>query len=224
MSKFGNKVKEITSKDFSSFKIKSTPKVPSIIVFYASWCGYCQMLVPEYNKLSNTSGIKVYSIEADVPGNKEIFQHFQVQGFPTIRYVNKLGEIDMETYYGDRDAKSMLKYIKEKGTKGGAKRKQVKKTQKGGCVGKRCNGHCKGGKCKKKVPACGKCKGKCKGGQCKRQRGGSIKTVKKVVKKVVKSVKKMVGGKRKPAKKTNKRRVKKTTTRKPKKTIKRRRK
>ena len=112
MAKFsGAKVIELSKKDFdNSFKIKSGKS--GMVVFYAPWCHFCQMLVPEYKKLSMKSGIKVYAINVDE--NQEVTSNFGVQGFPTIKYVNKLGEIDGETYYGERDAESMMKFIKEK--------------------------------------------------------------------------------------------------------------
>jgi thiol-disulfide isomerase/thioredoxin len=231
----GGNVINLKRKDFdSSFKLKKAPGKDGLIVWFANWCGYCVQLAPQYKELSKKSGIKLYAVEVDTSGCQDVFEHYMVQGFPSIRFISKTGNIDMNNYMGERDVASMMKYIKEKGTTGGAK-KVVKKTQ---CGGAKCKKNCKckkvvkktqcgGSKCKKnckckkvaKKSGCKKCE-KCKGGKCNAHKGGSIKSVKKVVKKVVKkavkSVKKMVGGKkitkktkRKPTKKTNKRRKKK---------------
>jgi len=232
----GAKVITLSAKDFdSSMKLKKKPGKNTLIVFHANWCGFCLQLAPVYKQLSSKT--KVYSIEADLPGSSEIFQHYQIQGFPSIRYMDKNGKIDTENYYGERDVASMIKYIKEKSTSGGAKRKAAKKPAKKQvkkCVGKGCKGKCSG-KCKKQKGGCsgGKCSGACKGGACKAHKGGAkkkrgrgrpkdttMKKIKKKVQKSLKKVKKMLGGKkkkvakktinkRKPARKTIKKRGKK---------------
>ena len=190
MAKFsgiGSNVKTLMKKDFdNNYKIKSTKK-SGMVVFFATWCGYCEMLVPEYKKLSKKTGINVYAI--DVDKNPEVTRFFQVQGFPTIRYVNSKGEIDSKTYMGERTANEMIKYIKSRGMKGGGIIKKIKKRVV--CKGK----ECKKVKCKcKKVM---KCKGKSCKGKCEK------KCNKKVVKKVVKKnpVKK-VPLKKKPTRKS----------------------
>ena len=127
--------------------------------------------------------------------------------------MNKLGEIDSETYYGERDVESMYKFIKDKSTSGGAKKplpkpikkpikkvaKKPAKEQKGGCGSHQCGGGCKGGKCKPQ-----------KGGAEKKKRGRGRpkdptlvkmkKKVKKTMKKLKKvskvTLKKMLGGKK----------------------------
>lgn len=123
------KVINLTRKDFDgSFKLKKAPGKDGLIVFHANWCGFCVQLAPQYVELSKKAGIKLYAVEVDTSGCQDIFEHYQIQGFPSIRFISKNGNIDMENYMGDRDVASMMKYIKEKGTKGGAK----KKAQRGG--------------------------------------------------------------------------------------------
>jgi len=211
----GAKVINLKRKDFdNSMKLKKAPGKSGLIAFHANWCGYCVQLSPVYKELSKKSGIKIYAIEVDTPGCKEIFEHYMVQGFPSIRYIGGNGKIDTENYYGERDVASMMKYIKEKSTSGGAKRKVAKKQVKK-CSGKGCKGKCSG-KCKKQKGGCsgGKCSGACKGGACKAHKGGAKKkTIKKrkPAKKIVKKRKpaKKTIKKRKPAKKTIKKRRKK---------------
>ena len=199
MAKFigsDSKVKELLEKDFDkSSKIKSKPGQSGIIVFFATWCGFCSMLVPEFKKLSKKSGIKTYCVDADK--NPKLMQKFQVQGFPSLRFVSKDGKVSMENYYGERDAKSMLEYIKGKKMIGGSKmKKEIKK-----CVGKKCGGKCKDKKCKNGGKKCigKKCGGKCTGGKCKPQKGGKkpVKKVKKSTKKPVRKVKKKIIKKKK---------------------------
>lgn len=216
----GAKVINLKRKDFdNSMKLKKAPGKPGLIAFHANWCSFCVQLSPVYKELSKKSGIKIYAIEVDAPNCKEIFEHYMVQGFPSIRYISKDGKIDSENYYGERNITSLQKYIKEKSTSGGAKRKVAKKQVKK-CTGKGCKGKCSG-KCKKQKGGCsgGKCKGACKGGACKKQKGGAkkrgrgrpkdstIKKLKKKINKSIKKVKKMLGGKKKKVvKKTVKKR------------------
>jgi thiol-disulfide isomerase/thioredoxin len=124
--KFGKNIKHLTEKDFINYKIKNNNK-NGIVVFYATWCGYCQMLVPEYKKLGDMKKINVYAI--DVDKNPNLTQYFEIQGYPTIKRVNKLGEIK-ETYNGERTANNMLMYIlKQKGGKKHCKGITLKKTR-----------------------------------------------------------------------------------------------
>jgi thiol-disulfide isomerase/thioredoxin len=115
--KFGKNVKNLTENDFVNYKIKNNNK-KGIVVFYATWCGYCQMLVPEYKKLGDMKKINVYAI--DIDKNPNLIQYFNIEGYPTIKRVNKLGEIK-ETYTGERNVKDMLSYILNQ--KGGYKKK-----------------------------------------------------------------------------------------------------
>ena len=206
-----SKVVNVTAKDFdsSSFKLKKKPSSAGLIVFHAKWCGFCVQLSAEYKKLAAKSGVTLYSIDADLPGSSDIFAHFSVSGFPTIKFMSKDGKVSSETYMGDRSVDAMMKHIKSSGMSGGGKKKKVVKKAAKKCT-KGCSGKCSGGKCKKVVKKC-KCKGKkCVGGQCKKaQKGGNLKKdikktlkkVKKVLKKSLKKVKKMVGGKKKKVRK-----------------------
>ncbi len=215
----GGKVANISRKHFDdSFKLKKSPGKSSLIVFHQPWCGFCVQLAPEYKKIST----KVYSVNGELPGSDEVFAHFGVTGFPTIRFMSKDGKVDSKTYLGERDTSSMMKYIKSSGMSGGAKKKVVKKKK---CTGTKCSGKCHGGKCKKVKKPVKKCKckgkGKCTGGKCKAQKGGakkrgrgrpkdgSLKKMKKAVKKTLKKVKKMLGGKKKKAVKKSKKSIKK---------------
>jgi thioredoxin-related protein len=215
----GGKVSNISRKDFdASFKLKKSPGKNSLIVFHQPWCGFCVQLAPEYKKIST----KVYSVNGELPGSDELFAHFGVTGFPTIRFLSKDGKVGSKTYLGERDASSMMKFIKSAGMSGGGKKKVVKKKK---CVGKSCNGKCKNGKCKKVqkgAKKCKKCKGKCIGKQCKKQKGAKkrgrprdvpMKKLETAVIKSLKKIKKMLGGKKKkPAKKSIKKRKPKRKT------------
>ena len=180
----GAKIINISRKDFdSSFKLKKKPGMNSMVVFHQPWCGFCVQLAPEYKKLSKKAGIKVYSMNGELPGSDEVFAHFGVQGFPTMRPMSKDGNVGSKTYLENRDVETMFKFIKSPGMSGGAKKNKVVKKKK--C--QKCKGKCVGGQCKKSVKKC-KCKGKCVGGQCKKVQKGGSKIMKSIIKKVRKDI------------------------------------
>ena len=84
-----------------------------LVVIYAEWCGYCQMLAPEWKKFAKESKYMVKAINADNGSNKKIVNKIGVQGFPTIKYVNSEGKIG-ETFSGERNIEEFEKYLAKK--------------------------------------------------------------------------------------------------------------
>jgi protein disulfide-isomerase A1 len=82
------------------------------------WCGHCKSLEPIYKELGEAyegkDDIVIAKMDAtanDVPDDK-----IQVQGFPTIKFVSKKGEV--KEYEGGRTLEDFKKFLeKETGTK-----------------------------------------------------------------------------------------------------------
>ncbi|CAF0744042.1 unnamed protein product [Rotaria sordida] len=77
------------------------------VEFYASWCGHCQQLTPEWKRAATAlKGIvKVGAVDADT--HKSLGQQYGVSGFPTIKIfgTNKRSPTD---YQGGRTADAIV--------------------------------------------------------------------------------------------------------------------
>ena len=114
------KIKELSEKDYKIDKkvIIMNNKKTGLVVFYNYWCGYCQMVKPEFIKLTKNKKYNFYAVHGENPLNRKIFEHFLIQGVPQIRYIYKNGKIG-DIYNGERNAQSMLQALNGKYQKGG---------------------------------------------------------------------------------------------------------
>ena len=123
------------SKISSLFKIGT----PMFVEFYATWCGHCVKLAPEWTKLIGlvkkeyeNKELAIVSVESKVI-NKDIDRVLKqahvgkVEGFPTIGLIHNNKWF---VYNGKRVAKDMLDFINENlsGMKGGKRRKTKKRS------------------------------------------------------------------------------------------------
>ncbi len=68
-------------------KVKNS-KIPVMVNFSAVYCGFCMMLEPLYNRLSDHYGDKLSFLKlmVDEPQNQEILHHTAVEGTPTLKF------------------------------------------------------------------------------------------------------------------------------------------
>ena len=74
------KVTELSSIDYkidNKVFIMNNKKA-GLVVFYNYWCGYCQMVKPEFIKLTKNKKYNFYAVHGENPLNKKIFQHFLI--------------------------------------------------------------------------------------------------------------------------------------------------
>lgn len=93
-------------------KIIMNSEKPTMIFFYAPWCGHCKTAKPEFQKLMQKAKGQAFMIDCDK--HKEIAQKYNVQGFPTIRYYpNGPKNGNPREYMGDRSANNMFQFMSQ---------------------------------------------------------------------------------------------------------------
>ena len=115
-NKFSSSI-EVTIKDFKlkdgEYFLKNNGK-KGLLLIYAPWCGYCQMLAPEwkrfYTKHKDNYVIKSLNVENKQAGNNKISEALGVQGFPTIKTIETSGKIT-KNFEGERNIKNFEKYL-----------------------------------------------------------------------------------------------------------------
>jgi thioredoxin 1 len=76
----------------ASFQQLVASETPTLVDFFATWCGPCKAMTPILEQVKSDLGehIRIYKI--DVDKNREIASQFNVQGVPTLM-VFKNGEL-----------------------------------------------------------------------------------------------------------------------------------
>ena len=67
----------------SKFKEIVSSSTPTLVDFYATWCGPCQAMMPVLEQLKNKMGNQVRILKIDVDKNQDIADKFKVRGVPT---------------------------------------------------------------------------------------------------------------------------------------------
>jgi thioredoxin 1 len=75
-----------------SFKDIVQSSTPTLVDFFATWCGPCKAMAPVLDQLKNEMGAQVRILKIDVDKNPEVAAKFQVRGVPTF-VLYKSGEI-----------------------------------------------------------------------------------------------------------------------------------
>ena len=61
---------------------------PTLVDFFATWCGPCRMQAPILEEVKKTLGDKVNIIKIDIDQNQPVAQRYNVQSIPTLIVFN----------------------------------------------------------------------------------------------------------------------------------------
>jgi thioredoxin 1 len=68
----------------SKFKEIISAEVPTLVDFYATWCGPCKTLHPTLDELKNHFGNKIRILKIDVDKNQSLAEQMKIRGVPTL--------------------------------------------------------------------------------------------------------------------------------------------
>lgn len=94
----------------SKFQEIVKSETPTLVDFYATWCGPCQAMMPVLEQVKNKLGSQIRILKIDVDKNIDIAEKFKVRGVPTF-VLFKNGEI-IWRQSGGMDYNTFLNKIK----------------------------------------------------------------------------------------------------------------
>lgn len=87
-----SQIQHVTGADFEEKVADSA--TPTVVDFYASWCGPCRMLAPVLEELSGEFAGKVNVAKVDVDSEQELAMQFGVQSIPTLIFFKNGEAVD----------------------------------------------------------------------------------------------------------------------------------
>ena len=99
--------KAITDESFDSDVIKSNK--PTVVDFWAEWCGPCKQIGPILEEISEEYSDKITIGKLDVDENPETPGKFQIRGIPTMLLFNN-GEL-IDTKVGMSSKTDLTEWI-----------------------------------------------------------------------------------------------------------------
>lgn len=107
-------VMDLTPSNFDEVVIKSGK--PTLVEFFAPWCGHCKTLAPIYEELAQSfqhAKDKIQIAKVDADAERSLGKRFDVQGFPTLKFFDGKSDKPQE-YSSGRDLDALTTFITEK--------------------------------------------------------------------------------------------------------------
>lgn len=94
-------ITKVTKSDFEEKVISS--KTPTLIDFYADWCGPCKMAEPILEELSTTYAGKVTFVKVNVDEESELAGKYDVMSIPTTILIKNGIEVGRQIGFGGKE-------------------------------------------------------------------------------------------------------------------------
>jgi len=104
--------------NFMAEVMEGSKTTPTIVQFWAPWCGPCKQLGPVLEKVVGASGGKVRMVRVNIDDNQQIAQQMQVQSVPTV-----YGFVDgqpVDGFAGAQPESNVKQFVEKLSSMGGA--------------------------------------------------------------------------------------------------------
>ena len=109
---------DVTMDNFMAEVIEGSKTTPTIVQFWAPWCGPCKQLGPVLEKVVGASGGKVRIVRVNIDDNQQIAQQMRVQSVPTV-----YGFVDgqpIDGFAGAQPESNVKQFVEKLSSMGGA--------------------------------------------------------------------------------------------------------
>ena len=109
---------DVTMDNFMAEVIEASAATPTLVQFWAPWCGPCKQLGPILEKVVSASGGKVRMVKVNIDDNAQIAQQMRVQSVPTV-----YGFVDgkpVDGFAGAQPESSIRQFVDKLAGMGGA--------------------------------------------------------------------------------------------------------
>lgn len=96
-------------------KINVKPNQYVIVLFHATWCGYCKKLMPDWNTFKSEMNGKMINgkqvVIKEVESEEDMIKNYEINGYPTIKAIDSNGK--ETTYEGARTKAGLIDFVNE---------------------------------------------------------------------------------------------------------------